>query len=198
MSRPKVFDREVAVQQVMDYMWQHGFEACSVQAMSNLLGITRSSFYNAFNSRETLFKEALGQYMATIPRASLGQLQQHPSASVLQALTKELQDVCKLRTDDHLARGCFGVNSIIELVGRHQELGSMLEGAIKMSAQRFEKMLQLAQARGEIEAGDLHTKAMALQNVVLGINIMSKAIRDEAELWSIAKLNLQGLGLYRT
>ena len=59
MARPSKFDRQTAVELVMNDIWRSGFEANSVKAISEKLGITRSSFYNAFGSREALFLEAL-------------------------------------------------------------------------------------------------------------------------------------------
>jgi TetR/AcrR family transcriptional repressor of nem operon len=58
------------------------------------------------------------------------------------------------------------------------------------------KILELAVELGEIEAQNTHTKALALQNLVFGLNVMSKVIRDEKELWAIAKHSLEALQLY--
>ena len=45
MSRAKAFDRDAALALLMEEIWEHGYEACSVKSMSETLGITRSSFY---------------------------------------------------------------------------------------------------------------------------------------------------------
>jgi hypothetical protein len=46
MARPAKFDRQQAVDIVMNEIWKNGFELSSVNALSNRLGITRPSFYN--------------------------------------------------------------------------------------------------------------------------------------------------------
>ena len=51
MARPSKFDRKEAVELAMNEIWRDGYEANSVKALSEKLGITRSSFYNAFSSR---------------------------------------------------------------------------------------------------------------------------------------------------
>jgi TetR/AcrR family transcriptional repressor of nem operon len=39
--------------------------------------------------------------------------------------------------------------------------------------------------------------ALALQNLLIGLNLFSKALRDEQELWLTASTTLKALGLYR-
>ncbi|HHL20983.1 MAG TPA: TetR/AcrR family transcriptional regulator, partial [Aliiroseovarius sp.] len=67
MGRPSKFDREAAIDKVMQEVWRNGFERASVKALSERLGITRSSFYNAFDSREALFEKVLARYFAQSP-----------------------------------------------------------------------------------------------------------------------------------
>ena len=59
MARPSKFDREDALDVVMNQIWQTGYRNNSVKSLAEVLGITRSSFYNAFGSQEQLFKEVL-------------------------------------------------------------------------------------------------------------------------------------------
>lgn len=47
--------------------WRDGYQANSVKALSERLGITRSSFYNAFESREAMFMEAFERYLERSP-----------------------------------------------------------------------------------------------------------------------------------
>ncbi len=120
MGRPSKFDREAAIDKVMQEVWRNGFERASVKALSERLGITRSSFYNAFDSREAL-------------------------------------------------------------------LGSLA---------RIRQLLDWAQARGEIAAdADTQALAMAVQQLLAGLSVVSKVVRDEAQLWAGTALTLKGLGL---
>ena len=66
------------------------------------------------------------------------------------------------------------------------------------SAARFEELLNMAVENGELPAEtDTHAKALALQNLLAGVNVFAKALGDEDELWLMAKTTLEGLGLYR-
>ncbi len=197
MGRPAKFDRQAAVELVMNEIWRGGFEACSVKAISEKLGITRSSFYNAFGSREALFLEALELYFAQSPDKALAMVDDN--ASILKVLTQVFKEVCRARASDPEARGCMAVNCVAELVGTDETLGPVLEKAILGSLDRLERLLGQAVVNGEIEdKGDIREKALALQNLLIGLNVMAKVVRSENDLWAAAMQTLKGLGLYHS
>jgi len=196
MGRPVQFDRQAAVEMVMNEIWRNGFEANSVKAISEKLGITRSSFYNAFGNREALFLEALALYFSKSPDKALAMVDN--DVSVLKVLTEVFREVCRSRAADPEARGCMAVNCVAELVGVDDTLGPVLEKAILGSLNRLENLLAQAAANGEIDdKGDLREKALALQNLLIGLNVMAKVVRAEDDLWAAARQTLDGLGLYR-
>lgn len=180
----------------MNEVWRRGYEASSAKALAELLGISRSSLYNAFGSREVLFLEALDLYFARTPDRVLSDVPEN--ASILGTLTATFREICRVRARDNEAKGCLAVNCVAELVGVDETLGPALVTIFEKSLARLESLLRRAAARGEIEDnGDLHEKALALKNLLVGINLMSKIVRPERELWAIAKQTLTGLGLYR-
>jgi TetR/AcrR family transcriptional regulator, transcriptional repressor for nem operon len=196
MGRPPKFDRQAAVEVAMHEIWKNGLEASSAKALSERLGITRSSFYNAFGSREALFKEALDLYFRQAPDRVLAHV--GADASVLAVLTRMFRDVCRVRAADPEAKGCMAINCVAELVGVDATLGPVMEGAVRDRLDRLETLLRQAAANGEIrDAGDLKQKALALQNLLMGLNVLSKVVRSEEQLWSGVELALKGLGLFR-
>jgi AcrR family transcriptional regulator len=63
-GRPKNFDRCVALQQAMTLFWERGYEGASFDDLTAAMGISASSFYNTFGSKERLYQEATEAYMA--------------------------------------------------------------------------------------------------------------------------------------
>jgi TetR/AcrR family transcriptional repressor of nem operon len=195
MARPSKFDRETAVEAAMQQIWRYGYEVTSVKAMSEKLGMTRSSYYNAFGSRENLFKEALAAYFEQSPDRAL---HRDPGRTHIRALlTRTFRAACAARAADPEGRGCMAINALCELAGGPEKgLSKMMVNAVLGSARRFEELLAMGVARGELpEATDCHGKALALQSLLVGINAMSKAVRAEAELWLTARTTLDALGL---
>lgn len=195
MARPSKFDRDDALNRAMDAIWKDGFEQSSVKALSGLLGITRSSFYNAFGSREALFREALPGYAEMSPGAPLYRQIEPP---VLPVVTQAFHDICRARADDPDGRGCMIINTVCELCPDTEGLGAVLAADVLGSAARMEALMAMARDNGEIpETADPHALGLALQNLMVGLNVFSKVVRDGDELWLLTRTTLEGLGLYR-
>jgi TetR/AcrR family transcriptional repressor of nem operon len=195
MGRAAKFDREAAIEICMHSIWRNGYESCSVKSISEKLGITRSSFYNAFGSREDLFLEVLTRYAQQTPDRVLESVK--PDVSIKRLITSFFFDVCENRTSDPEARGCLAINCVSELVGVDENLGPLLESAVLNSLQRFENLLNIAASQGElIDDGLIHNKALALQNLLVGISVMAKVIRSKKELEAVVEQTLKGLEVY--
>jgi len=193
MGRPSKFDREEAIETAMQAVWSDGYEQASVKALAELLGITRSSFYNAFGSREALFAEIVKRYAALSPDAPLhGDI----SGPVLPLLQAVFRNICRARAADPEGRGCIIVNTLTEICPSPEEPGPMLERLVMSSTRRIEALLTTAKARGELRSSaDPHALALAMQNLMIGLNVLCKVVRDEDELWLLTKTTMKGLGL---
>lgn len=195
MGRPVGFDRDEAVRVVMQEIWQHGYEACSVKAMSERLGITRSSFYNAFGSREALFREVLLRYFEITPDLPFAKAQR--GDPILPLLSRTFRNVCRTRAADKDGKGCLAINSATELCNENDDLGPVLAGAVLGSLARLNTLLDWAVDQGELPPqSNTRGLALALQNLLIGVNTMSKIVRKEEDLWLATRTTLEGLGLY--
>lgn len=179
----------------MNVIWKKGYGDCSIKALSESLGITRSSLYNAFESREQIFQEALDAYSLQSPDIAFEDADEN--TPILPLINKVFREVCKVRAADPEARGCLVINCLAEGGDTNQEVALMLENIMKRNLEQFEKLLRLAAKRGEIpqERNDRET-ALALQNLLIGVNMISKVVREESDLRAIVRRTLIGLGLY--
>src|SRR5580698_10311333 len=73
-GRPKNFDRSVALQQAMKLFWERGYEGATFDDLTAAMGISASSFYNAFGSKEHLYQEATEAYMEAAGQWFAGEL----------------------------------------------------------------------------------------------------------------------------
>jgi len=195
MGRPSQFDRDAAVETALDAFWRDGFEASSVKSLSEQLGITRSSFYNAFGSREALFEETLDLYATLSPDKAF--LDVPADTPILPLLTRTFREICRVRASDPEARGCVFINTVTELGGVQHPVGRALAGLLLCRIEAVEGLLERAVAQKELPAGaDTAGLALAMQNLIIGLNVMCKVMPDEERLWLTARTTLQGLGLY--
>lgn len=195
-GRPAQFDRDVALDEAMRAFWRDGYQSNSVKALSERLGITRSSFYNAFDSQEALFLEALDRYLELSPDQALAQPPQ--AGGVCWLITETFRTVCQTLDADCDARGCLAVNSVAVLCNVDASLGPKVAARMMARLERLERLLKLAVAGGELPPEtDTAACALALKTLLVGLNTMAKVVPDRTALWPSARLVLAGLGILR-
>lgn len=193
-GRPSGFNREQAIDAATHLFWKHGFLSVSAKDLADAMGIQRSSFYNSFCSREAVFIEALQHYSSHAPDALLHELQ--PGQPVVPALAAVFRLICRIRSTDVEARGCLVCNAIAELVGVDQAIGPLLEEAVKHRTVVFRRLLSQAVRQGEIgPLADEEAAAAGFTAFLIGLNTLSKVVRDEKQLWAICRQFLRGLGI---
>ena len=193
MARPSEFDRQQAVHTAMLNIWHNGYEAASVKQLSEVLGITRSSFYNAFGTREDLFRETLGAYVAILPKFP----EPDPSGQpILPRLTAFFRALCTFHAKSGW-HGCMIANCVAELCSPTSELDSELTACVRRSVEHLQRVVEAAQSAGEISnKRDSFEIALALQNLMMGLSALAKAVRNEDAIWKMTKATLVGLDLY--
>lgn len=116
--------------------------------------------------------------------------------SVLELIADTVRTMCRVRAADPDGKGCMAVNTVAGLVGTADPMGEEIRQTVVSVIDHLERLLRLAVERGEMEADDdLRAKALALQALLMGVQVQSKAVRSEHELWSGARETLIGLGL---
>ena len=132
----------------MDLFWVRGYTAVTVSDLADAMDLRRSSFYNSFGTRESVFLEALRQYGAQSPDVVLDRLA--PEAPVVPALVELLRTVCRRRSRDPHARGCLVCNSVAEVTPSDRSIGPAVTRVIARRTRVVERLLRRAVARGEL------------------------------------------------
>jgi AcrR family transcriptional regulator len=70
MGRPRGFDVDQALERALEVFWRQGYEGATLTALTEAMGITRTSMYAAYGNKEELFRKALERY--TLGPASYG------------------------------------------------------------------------------------------------------------------------------
>jgi TetR/AcrR family transcriptional repressor of nem operon len=196
-GRPAGFKRQTAVSAAMGLFWKKGFLSVSAKELAEAMSIQRSSFYNSFGSREALLREVLQVYGSQSPDAVLDQVQE--GDAVMPVFIAMLRTLCRIRAADKEGRGCLVCNGVAELVGVEEEVGPLFEQAVKHRTRVIERLLRQAVQQGEIPPlDDPAVTANEFIAFLLGLNVLSKVVRDERQLWASCRQFLLGLGADQT
>lgn len=104
-GRPKNFDRSVALRQAMKLFWERGYEGASFDDLTAAMGISASSFYNSFGSKEHLYHEATEAYMAAAGKWFAGEL--NADTDTKTAFHRLLTAAAREFTRNDLPTGCM-------------------------------------------------------------------------------------------
>ncbi|CAH1673917.1 TetR/AcrR family transcriptional regulator [Chelatococcus asaccharovorans] len=74
-GRPRSFDRDLALEKVMEVFWAKGYEGAQLTDLTAAIGVTPPSFYAAFGTKEAAFREAVDLYVATVGSAPMRALE---------------------------------------------------------------------------------------------------------------------------
>jgi TetR/AcrR family transcriptional repressor of nem operon len=186
MARPREFDEVTALEAAIECFWDRGYEATSVRDLADKMGISAPSLYNAYGDKHALFAQALERYLDLSARALIKRLED--SLPPKQAVRRFIEEIIKRSVNDRERRGCFLVNSALEVAPHDKELGAFIADRLAEIEAFFYRSIKAAQAEGAVPryraAKDL---ARLLLGVLLGIRVLARSKPERALLEGVAR-----------
>ncbi len=186
MARPREFDATKAIEAAIACFWSRGYEATSVRDLAENMGLSAPSLYNAYGDKHALFAQALEHYLDRSMRERIERLES--SLPPKQAIRKFIGELIDHSVNDRERRGCFLVNSALEVAPHDKKLGQFIADRLAELEAFFERSIRKAQAEGTVSrklvAKDL---ARFLLGIVLGIRVLARVRPERAALESLAR-----------
>jgi len=192
MARPREFDIDEALDAAISAFWDHGYEATSLADLMDTTGLQKGSIYKAFGSKHELFMRALDRYLNDVHDKMHGALEGPKSPK--EGIRRWLKLILDLCTNQDTRRGCFAINSVVEL-GPHDEVAA---SRLRDQFSRVERLLARTIKRGQ-ELGELRDDkppavlAETLFMLANGILTCSKGVQPKAKLQRFADFALESL-----
>lgn len=149
-GRPREFDRQQALLKARDLFWRQGFEGTSMSDLVAELGIASARIYQAFGSKERLFREAIEQYEAN--EGGFAERAFKQNASVRLAIKQMLNEAVALYSHSALPQGCMVVSAAASVSEENQGIRHWL---MEHRQQRTQGIIDRLQAA--VQAGELPT-----------------------------------------
>ncbi len=186
MGRPREFDELAALEAAIECFWQRGYEATSVRDLADKMGLSPPSLYNTYGDKHALFVQALERYLDRSTRARIKRLEQ--SLPPKQAIRRFIEEIIARSVNDRERRGCFLINSALEVAPHDTELGALIADRLGEIEAFFHRSIERAQADGVVPrervAKDL---ARLLLGVLLGIRVLARSKPERDLLEGVAR-----------
>jgi AcrR family transcriptional regulator len=170
----------------MKLFWARGYEGTTLEDLQSAMGgLTPPSFYNAFGSKEQLFKEVTDLYVATIGEPALRALEEGQTARA--GVEAMLQLTAKLHSQPGKPHGCLLVLGAMNCTpankGAQDYLQAIRRQAPKMIKQRLDRSVALGELSAEL---DTHAIAAFYATVAHGIAVRAGDGASRIELIAAA------------
>lgn len=148
--RPKEFDPDQIADAAMQVFWQRGYAATSIQDLVEGTGLSRSSLYNAFDSKHGLYTCALKRYQERSNANIVLLAQDAPAKELVRQLLLRIVDD---ELDDTQRLGCLAANAALEVAGQDPVVAELVAQNFRRVEAALERLLRRGQAEGDIDPG---------------------------------------------
>jgi TetR/AcrR family transcriptional repressor of nem operon len=189
MARTKDFDENEVLTKAIQLFWHKGYNATSMQDLVDALGISRSSLYDTYSDKHTLFLKALESYQ----KAGRERINEIVGQSV--AAKETIIRLMELATNDLVSdkqqKGCFMVNAEVEVAPHDQDVSKLVCQSEQQMETAFLQVIKKGQESGEIKnSQDALVLAKFIFNAVKGMQVSAKSGPDAINFGNIIKLTV--------
>lgn len=192
MARTREFDPGEALDRAAELFRRGGYEGTSMQELVDGLGLSRSSIYETFGDKQTLYLAALDRYRARSAGELCAALAEgaSPRAAIARVFASILDDVAC----DDCRRGCLMANATAERAGSDPQTACRALESLEAMEAAFRSAVERGQAVGEIgrERGAA-ALARFLATTVYGLRVTAKADPSRQALEAVVETALSVL-----
>ncbi|HCG54597.1 MULTISPECIES: TetR/AcrR family transcriptional regulator [Brevibacterium] len=175
MGRRKNFDEQAVINAAIAVFSEHGYTGTDVGLVCERANIGRSSFYNTFDSLDSLFLRALRDYTARgiSAREELRTGTAPAPRLIMHRLGGELAKQC----EDEARVGCLSANTAAELGREVDAVCAILDPDHQAWLESYRFVLERGQVEGHIRSElDAKVHAQLLSSVLAGLRIAARVM----------------------
>jgi TetR/AcrR family transcriptional repressor of nem operon len=192
MPRTKSFNEEETLDKAKEVFWQKGYNGTPPQDILEHTGLSRSSLYDTYGDKRTLFIRTLHRYRECETAAAIRYLDEAIDPG--QAIRRMFQGTYEAFMTDHPRKGCLMVNTLNELASHDEEIGEIvLENRLALE-EAFTRAIRRGQQQGQIgKAHQPRALARYLVNCLWGLTTNLKLGLEKKAADDIVRITLSVL-----
>ncbi len=181
MARPREFDTTEALRQAMLLFWKKGYEATSMTDLLEATDLSKSSLYQAFADKRSLFLAALDTYRRD--RAERLRSMLTSGECGRDAVQAFFRKITRHVASDHRHYGCMSCNEAVELGPHDEEVQRIVAADFQSIEDAFAAAIRRGQADGSIASGESPRRlARFLTAGLQGLQVLARAKAGRATL----------------
>ena len=177
-GRPRGFDADISLNVAVDLFWQQGFEVTSLEALSQAMGLSGSSFYARFGSKHAFLMAAVQRYaddrFASLTECVATCTDPHDAVRAMLAVIADV---------DGGTRGCLFVNAVTELSPGDARLVALAQA----HTARVSALLVATLRRCGCAEDEASERSGALLALIMGITTLRKTGAPPLQLTALLK-----------
>lgn len=194
-GRPRGFDRNRALEQIMAVFQSKGFEGTQLTDLLAATGINPPSFYAAFQSKEAAFLEAVDLYVATVGQPQMRALK--AAGDITGAIRAMIEGSIAVALSARPG-GCLLILGAMNCLPANAAARDRLAAARRETTANIAARLAEAVRTGELIATTpVETLANFYHGVLQGISCQARDGADQATLTALIDPALAALAAYR-
>lgn len=158
------------------------------------MGLTRSSLFNSFGSKDSVFEECLRIYTQDLSEAETQRMLEE--MGFLRTLQFLFEFVTARRPESPLGRGCFLVNSVWEVLGNTAPVSKSVKQNAARAIKRYESIVKQGITEELLpQDTDIRLTAKSIVTFLYGLNAMAKLERSPSKLDELRDHFLKSIGV---
>lgn len=182
MARTKEFKEDQVLDKAIEIFWHKGYNGTSAQDLVMHLGLSRSSLYDTFGDKQKLFTQSLRRYQKNAQDQIIELFDK--SENIKETLHDIFKQAVVESLDDRITKGCFMVNSSIELAMHDEEIAKIVNSNSQKMEEVFTNAVQKGQDLDQIsKSNEAKVLARFIFNNYSGIRVLARTGERDKQVY---------------
>lgn len=190
MGRARSFDDQDVLERATRLFWRQGYKGTSMRDLVDATGLAKASIYNAFGTKEDLFKSVLAYYIDQKQTHTLSFLE--GGSNGREALLAYFNNVLCVTAENQTTAGCLLVNTATEQSATDGDMKDLVDRGIERTQRTLTNTVKRGVEDGSIAPMiDPETSGLCLMGTLLAIRVMARKGIDPEWVTKLIRANLQ-------
>lgn len=167
MPRARNFDESTVIDAAVNVFWQSGLGTTSIDDLLHATGLSRSSLYNAFGSKDDMLCRSISRYVDM----QLQALDEAFQAGTLRQSLTRLFDVIAL--DNNAGKGCLLINGINEVHEPETDVLETIRVGFSRIADKLSELVSATDSSGY--CGPPEVVSMQILTTIIGLRVLQRS-----------------------